>query len=360
MRFGLVACLLVGCGAAKSRSVGSFDARSSVYVDNDATTIQTHTVTIAANPTKQTSLSARRLVDFTSSASVDVTSAATERWTEFRNETEASAAYADNEGSVGGSYIYSAENDWWSHTGSLGGTRELLQKNLTLGLGGAYGTNQVGRADDDNFEERLKTYSGNTSAVIVGSPRDILKLTYVFSYLKGYQASPYRFVRFSDDLIPPDLTITQPEVLPDRRIRHALSARWNHHIIDKTVLRTHGRGYLDDWGVGSLTAGAEGLVGWRTLEFGLTVRGYIQRHATFYQDSYDSDKRYMTADRELSNFYDVFGGGRIRWKTKPLGEVVDQLRAELKFMGFGFLFPEFSRLPHREGFVAETAIGATF
>jgi len=53
----------------------------------------------------------------------------------------------------------------------------------------------------------------------------------------------------------------------------------------------------------------------------------------------------MTADRELSTFQDIFVGVRGRW----IGE---SIAVDAALTGFGFRFPEFSRLPERRGLTA--------
>jgi hypothetical protein len=70
--------------------------------------------------------------------------------------------------------------------------------------------------------------------------------------------------------------------------------------------------------------------------------------------------KYMTADRELSSFWDVFGGVRATWRSKRLSALIEELRAEAKASAFYFRFLDFPRLPERSGVLAEIAIGVTF
>lgn len=360
-RFALVAwiaCTAAAGACATHREVASIDLRSSTYVDNDATTISTSTVAARGMATPEVTITARHLVDFTSSASVDVVTAATGRWTEYRNETEGGVSYANGTSTASVSYIYSTERDWTSNNLGIGVSRDFLQHNLTISLGGSWSGNDVGRADDANFQESLTTFGASAGVILVLAPTDIVSIGYTTSFNDGYQASPYRFVFFQDASAPGQV-LSQAEVHPEQRLRHAVTGRWNHHLGRDAALRSHLRVYGDDWGLASLTGGTEYVLGLsESVEAAANVRGYAQQSAEFYEDVYPTRRKYMTADRELATFWDVFVGARLRWT----GEVasLEQARAELRVVGFTFQFANFSRLPHREGALFEAAIGATF
>src|SRR5581483_11233639 len=253
------------------------------------------------------------------------------------------------------SYVYSIENDWQSHTANLGFSHDLAQHDVTVGAGGTFGYNRVGRAGDPNFHRTLYAAGGMVFATFVLTRRDLLNVSYTLAYLSGYQASPYRYVYFNE---ASGSRGSVPETDPELRGRHALTARWNHHLFKDSALQSHLRGYADDWGVLSLTAGAEYLVGFGQFTVGAHLRGYVQQHAGFYRPVYQTAMRYMTADRELSSFIDGFGGVRAEWRRAHLGPLAE-LRAEAKLDGFGFWFFDFPRLQSRNGLIVELAIGAS-
>jgi hypothetical protein len=334
------------------------DARGGIYEDTDATTIITVAGAAKVAPIEHLSVSGGYLVDIVSSASVDVVSAATGRWEEVRNEGHVGLGLADDEGSVGASYIYSVENDWRSHTGSLQLSRDVLDHAATLGAMVAVTHNQVGRADDDNFARELLQVSGSLECSLVLSPSDLLSLTYSLQVLSGYQASPYRFVRFEGPL--EGATLSAPEAHPDLRVRHALAARWNHYLWRDAVLRSSLRGYADDWGVESVTGGLELSVGIaRVLEIAPFVRGYLQSSASFYREAYEERLLNMTADRELSSFVDGFGGLRIGVHGSDVGPF-GELRADVKATAFAFRFFDYPLLEQRLGLLGELGVGASF
>jgi hypothetical protein len=187
------------------------------------------------------------------------------------------------------------------------------------------------------------------------SPRDLLSVGYSSSFLRGYQASPYRFARFLGPGAA--LPLAHEEVHPERRLRHAVTLRHNHRASEVTTLRSHLRLYGDDWGVRSVTAGLEVVLDLGAVELGGHARGYMQTRASFYEDEYAQERSLMTADRELSRFYDVFAGARLGWRREPSGGAVRAVRLDLELTGFAFFFPEFSELPRRLGVVSEIGFG---
>lgn len=376
---------------------GGVDGRSSIYQDTDRTTIWTTIVGAHVSPKDVITFNGHYLADVITSASIDVISTATTRgqcagripgvspapsptdkcdrtpptqqpFHETRHEGAGSFVYADGTNTARLGYVYSRENDWRSHSFSAAYSRELLNKRLTLGLGGSFTTNDVFRQHDDNFRQKLSQGSASLDAGIIASKRDFITLGYTFMYLKGYQSSPYRGVkfgcptpqRFSDWFDCANGALegdARTSLSPDQRIRHAMAVRWNRHLFQDVAIKSHLRGYVDSWGVVSATVGTEYVVGFGDLELGVFVRGYAQKGANFWADIYDTKKRYMTADRELSPFLDAFGGLRFGYLRERRLGIFQALKAEVKVTAFAFKFLDFVRLPQREGVVGEIALG---
>jgi len=385
----LAATIALGAGPARADWSGGVDGRSSIYQDTDRTTIWTTIAGAHVSPKDVVTFDGHYLADIITSASVDVVSSATTRaqcatkvpatpldqcrqepFHETRHEGAGGFVYADGANTATLGYVYSVENDWRSHSFSASYARDLVNKQLTLGLGGSFTTNAVGRSGDDNFHQKLNQLSISFDAGIVGSKRDLVTIDYTFMFLKGFQASPYRGVKwgcgapktFDDWLGCPNGALEGDQhqsLSPDQRIRHAVAVRWNHHFFQDVALKSHLRGYVDSWGVLSATAGTEYVVGFGDLELGAFVRGYAQKGASFWQDMYDQKRRYMTADRELSPFIDGFGGVRFAYLRERRLGFLASLHAELKVTAFAFKFLDFVRLPHREGVVGEIALGAS-
>lgn len=345
MRLQLIAlvALTATAHAEPEGDTATVVARTTGYLDDDETAISTSTIAVKAKPKDEIVVSARYTADAISSASVDVITAATERWTELRNEVAGGLAWVDSSMQLSVDYIYSSENDWASHTIGVGGSRDFLKHNLTLGLGVGYVANAIGRQNDMTFAEEMSAVSSSARAVWTASKNDILQVSYDLSRATGYHASPYRhaFARG-----PAAALIAFPERAPEVRTRHALTLRWNHHLFEDGALRSHLRTYFDDWGVASVTTGTELVVGMAPVELAAHARVYAQRHANFYEDVYAMPQVYMTSDRELSTFQDVFAGVRARWEHDAT------LSIDASITAFYFRFTEFSRLPTRLGLTA--------
>lgn len=333
----------------------TIDARTGVYQDSDQTTISTTAVAARALVKDRVQLTGRYLIDVVSSASVDVVTAATSAFRENRHEATGGVGYRDGTHTADVGYVYSRENDWESHTVELGGSRDFLKHNLTIGLGASAVFNNIWRSGDNNFRRGLNVFGGSLSVSGTPSRRDVLGLTYSLAYLSGYQASPYRYVIFND---AQGFRQSVPEVVPGARLRHALAVRWKRHVFRDSAVSLHVRGYYDDWQVASLTAGFEYLIGVGSFIVSPHVRGYVQKSAGFYQAQYTQLLNFMTFDRELSTFIDAFMGLRALWWKAHLGPL-EELRIEAKVDGFGFYFFDFPRLQSRLGLVAELAVGVS-
>lgn len=343
---------------SKSQPVVEADARASLYDDSDATTITTATGVVRGTIAELVTLKGRYLADIISSASVDIVSAATASFDEVRHEAEGALGYADGTFSANAGYIHSNEPDWYSHTINAGVGHDFLKHQLTLGLGGTLVLNTVGRVDDDNFERDLTVGSGTASATVVASQNDLLSFAYSLAYSTGYHASPYRFAYLTDPA-GTGVLLGPPETHPIHRTRHALALRYNRYLFRNSSLRSHLRGYIDDWGIKSVTVGTEYVIGIPPVELGVRVRGYLQSEAEFYEAVYSEPRRYMTADREMGAFIDGFVGGKVGVRHR-FGGALDTLTAEVRVDGFGFKYFDFPRLPTRSGIIGEAGMGATF
>ncbi len=337
--------------------LASVDLRSSVYQDTDRTFISTSAASARADVIEdRLSLNARYLVDVVSSASVDVVTSATKtRFHDLRHEVRGGAGYRDDKNSVSGSYTYSTENDWWSHTASLGGTRDIADRRVTLGLVLSATHNDIGRRGDPVFRRELDQGAATLEATFVATRRDLVSVGYTLVYLTGFQSSPYRFVFYGDPSVGAD-RLSVRENLPPTRTRHAVGLRWNRHVFADSAVRTHARAYTDDWGIASFTGGVEYVVGLGRAELGPFVRGYVQKAADFYRDVYTAPRRYMSFDKETATFVDAFAGLRFGW-WHPIGRAA--LRFEAKASGNYFYYFDFPRLPERSGLVGDIAVGLT-
>jgi uncharacterized protein DUF3570 len=330
------------------QAAGTGDAKASLamYTDSDKTTVVTSVVDGHVRLPVPVTLSAHALVDAVSSASVDVVSAATPRFTENRIELGTSAQVGislGTEATIG--YTHSSENDWQSHAIELGASRELANKNAKLSLGVGVTRNRVGRAHDPSFEKALDVVGAQLGIAQVLGKKTLLTVAYTLSHAAGYQGSPYRFITTMD-------RIAAPESPPESRLRHAVTGRILRVLGRQNVVDAQYRLYLDDWGLLSHTAEVaftRELTDQLSLR--LRVRGYRQHHAEFYREAYDLPMRYMTVDRELSTFWDAMGGIKLGWRG-------DHWDLEVKADTSVYRFEDYARLRGRVTIV--TGAGATW
>jgi len=348
----LAALSALSAGAAHAQvadqAAGTGDAQASLamYADSDKTTVVTSVVDGHVRLPVPVTVSAHALVDAVSSASVDVVSAATPRFSENRIELGTTAQLGLSSGTdatIG--YTYSGENDWQSQALELGVSRELAHKNARLTVGVGVTRNHVGRAHDPSFEKTLDVGGAQLGLAQVLGKKTLATVAYTVSHARGYQGSPYRFIMMMDRL-------AAPESPPEARTRHALTGRILQVIGRANVVDAQYRLYLDDWGILSHTAEvAYTRELTDQLSLRLRVRGYRQHHAEFYRETYDAPMRYMTVDRELSTFWDATGGVKLGWR----GERWD---LEAKADTGVYRFEDYARLRGRVTVV--TAAGATW
>lgn len=328
--------------AAQERGAGAGEvsSRTAIYSDNDETTVVTSAVDGEVVAPGDVAVGAHALIDAVSTASIDVVSAATGRWSENRVELGARAGIdLDRVTGLSLGYTNSRENDWHSHTLQLTARRELANRNTRITAGYAAVLNQVGRAGDPAFERDLDIHSGQLAVSQLWSERTLVSLTYNVQRAAGYQASPYRFVELADGSMLPE---SHPEV----RWRHALTGRHLRAIADAFAVDSSYRFYADDWGLRSHTATS--ALRWRAtgwLDLRARMRGYYQRGAHFYADGYAQPRRFMTADRELSQLWNAGAGLKAVFY---LGRFT--LDAKVDAVHYEFL--EFSRLPYRDAVIS--------
>jgi len=344
----LVAWPVLARAQVSDAEPGKGEAKGSLamYADSDKTTVVTSVAEGSVRLKQPVIVNAHALVDAVSSASVDVISAATSRFTENRVElgTNAQIGFSQaTEGTIG--YTHSGENDWQSHAIELGLSRDLANKNAKLTIGYGFTRNYVGRAHDPTFEKLLDVQGAQLGLSQVLGKRTLATIAYTLSHASGYQGSPYRFITLMDGF-------SAPESPPEARTRHAVSARVMHVFGDANIIDAQYRLYIDDWGILSHTAEvAYTRELTREWSLRLRARGYHQNHAAFYEETYEMPMRYMTVDRELSTFWDGMAGVKVAY----LGKSWD---LDAKIDGTVYRFEDYARLRGRVAIV--TGLGVTW
>jgi hypothetical protein len=325
--------------------------RAGVYSDSDYTTVLRSLIAAGAHISKW-HIDAREVIDVVSSASIDVRSASggsaamkplrvdavtaasrpptgpvtssgggtpepTVWMSDRRYETVLGGGYDDGAGHVAGmTLVYATENDYRSVGAGATGAWDLEGRNTTFLAGGRMHHDTILNVLDPLFEKTSNTVGVTCGLAQVLGVGDVVRLRYDGELVQGYQASPYRTVRFGDwtTHLNLDGTLTfsntigsaagLPEQLPSTRVRHALVGQWVHGFIAGVGLASEVRLARDSWGLLSGNVGAQlRAIGeqW-TLVAG--YRFYVQSRADFFADQYvgaPGSYTYYTSDKSLGS-----------------------------------------------------------
>jgi len=315
--------------------------RAALYQDDDATTVATTAVEAEA-VTDSVGVRAGYLMDAVTTASVDVVAAATERWTERRDEIRGGVDVRAGDGTVSADAVRSIENDYDSWRLSLGGSLDVAERATTVALGLTWVDSDAGRQDDPGFEATQRIYGATGRLVQALDPDTLGAVGYTIQLVDGYQASPYRFVRAGG-------TTFVAERHPETRWRHALTGRIRHALGDSVTLAVDERLYADDWGVLATTTDARlSFALSDAVEIEIHNRFHMQKAASFWEESYDRQRRHMSVDRELSTFLDDYAGPAVLWTGRDAGPF-DRLRLDLRADLFYYRFFDYAYLEGRVG-----------
>jgi hypothetical protein len=278
-------------------------------------------------------VSTHYLVDAITSASANAGAVSDNIFTEIRNEVGLGVGKTWDRTRATLSYKYSAESDYWSHTlaGSL--ARRFWGDTATLALSGGLSLDAVGFRGRTPQCEALGSYSCPLDAVFGGlaytqviSPVAIAQLNLDSAYLWGFLGNPYRQV--------PNFGY---EVVPDRRLRSAVSLRFAYAFPSSgTGVQLQYRYYRDlypgtspsgsdPWGLSAHTV--EGRFYQRLsrdLELRLLYRQYVQTRAAFWCDAisnadcYAAGSAFYSTDPKLGPLHTEYPEIKLIWDAESL------------------------------------------
>jgi hypothetical protein len=325
---------------------GSASSKVSLYADDDATRVVTTMIDGEVRLPVAATLGVHALVDAVSSASVDVVSAATDRWTENRIEAGARVGAQVGRNQLGAALVHSVENDWAALGGQLSLGRDLAQKNTRIDLAIGFTENDVGRAEDPNFQRDLDAYTGELGIRQLVDPRTLIGLTLTVQRADGYQSSPYRYVTTAGGM-------SALEAHPEARTRQAATLRVVRALGRRSAVESSYRFYADDWGVRSHTVTSSLRVdAGEQWDVRLRGRYYRQGAADFWQAEYAEPMRYMSADRELATSWNLGGGLKMSWRS-----AAERVSVDAKVEGIYYRFVDYARLDGRVALVTSAGLG---
>jgi hypothetical protein len=341
----------------RSLAEDSLLTRVSVYVDDDSTTVVTPTVILQKNIFEETSLNFQYLADIQSCASVDVVSTASPSmgYEETRHSFTIGAQHRRQLTTLGGGFSYSTENDYISHAflGNL--SQELFKRNFTVGLNLAVRWDEIGRVNDEFFEENLTGVTANISLTQLLSPKWVAQFVYTLEVLDGYQASPYRFVPVGTESNF-DADFSVPETHPRKRVRNAFTGRLKQSVSERWFLEQSLRFYFDTWGMTAQTLLLQAYCEVSTpVTLRFRYRFHNQSRADFYQEWYPTLQEYMSRDRELGTLQSHLLGPQILYRTEDFW-VFDKASFDVKVEYFYINYEDYALLENKEGLLIGTGI----
>ena len=244
--------------------------------------------------------------------SVLITSGAT--IDETRYDLKISPKRYFSEGTLGGTFAYSQENDYQSVSLGSDGTLELFDKHTTLlaALSASYDTlsptdaqGSFNREAADGKNKRSVSLFQGVSQII--DKNRVLQVGAGLTHFSGFLSDPYKTY----------------DVRPDERDQFTISALYRHYFAvgDGAALHADYRFYSDDWGILSHTVTARWMQQFdgRALQFQLTplVRYYRQTSAEFYTLERFPSGDYYSSDARLSAYGAITLGldSRARWRA---------------------------------------------
>jgi hypothetical protein len=364
--------------------------RFGVYHDSDATTVIRGLAT-AAKEWGHWSLNTTAVVDAVTSASVDVktspalgkvdvitgasgqSSTSGGEMSDTRYLGTVGVGWNDTRGhAVNLTTSAASERDYASVSAGLNGSTDVADRNVTL-LGGFTVTdNWVSSVLDTTLHRKMFALGWSGGVARVLTPTDAVRLRYDGKLSDGYQASPYRSVRFGDwtttTLSTGQITFANtigssdglPEKLPETRLSTALTGEWVHALALGVGLHSSVRAAHDSWGVDSLTPALDLRIAKATWRLQLGYRLYLQSRAAFFEDKYTMDPAMYTnysSDKELGRQIGNLGSFDVATAISEAASPNDS-RMMLFFHTdvFQYQYPGFVLLPSRTSAFIEAGI----
>jgi hypothetical protein len=305
---GLSALLLASVAAAGSRG----GAWTSMYLGDDRVQVLT------SNATARTRVRAAEIevgydVDVISAASVDVVTAASPRgYEETRHGGSVGVTLRPSPTwTLGARALASLESDYRSLAAPLSASAEWLERRLTTRVQYRLTLDSVGRSGSTAEWRSLRSDALFGEVGVVLDRASVATLSYEGQLQRGFQASPYRFVRVEWTGLGQPIAV--PEALPETRVRHAAALGARRALSDSFFARASYRFYWDSWEVRSHTAeaGLEFATRDDALVLGVSARGYTQGAAAFHQE------RYVVAAGELPRYREVDKLLAASWSLLP-------------------------------------------
>ncbi len=247
--------------------------------------------------------------------SVLITSGAT--IDETRYDVKVSPKRYFSEGSLGGTFAFSTENDYQSISLGTDGSLELFNKHTTLLAAISASIDTLSPSDangspnreaaDGRNKRSLSLYEGVSQII---DKNRVIQVGLGVTHFSGFLSDPYKTY----------------DKRPSERDQFTISANYRHYFAvgDGAAFHADYRFYADDWGILSHTLSARWAQryhsNWAQFRFIPSLRYYRQSEADFYTLDRVPQGEYFSSDARLSNYGAITLGleNQANWRTWTL------------------------------------------
>lgn len=245
------------------------------------------------------SLSGSYYVDAVSNASIDVVTTASP-FKETRNAYDVGLDVVHRDAMVSLKVSRSDEPDYVADTTSVDVSQEVFGGMSTVSLGFSRGSDRVGEKGLGFFDS-ARHWQYRVGLTQILSPRWLASANFEIVADDGYLGNPYRVARVFGAAVP--------ERSPRTRSSRALKLRTVGAVgsdAQRAALRAEYRYFWDNWDITAHTVevGYARYLGSAWLVDG-ALRLHTQGAALFYADNATTETRYVSRNRQLSDFRSV-------------------------------------------------------
>jgi len=335
---------LAACVSKPTSSGLNFKVSAEItgYQDTDNTGVITPGVGLGVeSPTDGWGVSGSFLVDVVTTASVDVVSSGSPRWTEIRYVPAVSGHKKAGDADISVSGNASVEPDYLAVGAGVGLSVDFAGKTVTPNIGYSFGYELSGRSGTafSVFSLPITTHALVLGTTFVLNKTTIFVPAFTAAILFGDTSKPYRYLPIFaegttvlngesvDSVNRLRLPVRVAEAVPDNRQRYAGSGLIAHRF-NSVTLRLDERLYIDSWGLKATTTDFTLPVDFTDwLRVWPHLRAHAQTGVDFWERAYVATPNagglalplLRTGDRELGPMLMGTGGlgTKIDFGTEP-------------------------------------------
>lgn len=250
-----------------------------------------------------------RVSEFDSITGASQKSSDASDYNDTRREIVAGVTHLHEDWKIEAGYLHSIEKDYRSNAPSLVVSKDLHQRNTTIGVGYARNFDSVHGSEMPAAKDKtVDNYALTLTQVL--APGTLLQAGYTIQQADGFLGTGNRSVTLLNSNI-------MSEYLPSERTRQAVGIRLAQWFPTKTAVHLSYRKYQDDWDVAS---GTYQVLVHQYLSRSWLLRGearyYDQSAAEFVKDGYEGNERYLTSAISLREFDATLYGIKLEYTPK--------------------------------------------